>query len=160
MRGLDGITDSMNMSLSKLLELVMYRKSWWATVHWIAKRWTPLSKWIELKTIFQGFAGGTSGKEPTSQAGMWDMGSVPGWGRLSGGGHGNTFYIIVWIIVRTEEPSRGQSIRLQGVQHNWSDFSSSRSVVSNSLWPHKSQHTRLPCPSPTPGVHWDSRPSS
>ena len=36
----------------------------------------------------------------------------------------------------------------------------SRSVVSDSLWPHESQHTRPPCPSPTPGVHWDSRPSS
>ena len=36
----------------------------------------------------------------------------------------------------------------------------SRSVVSNSLWPHESQHARPPCPSPTPGVHWDSRPSS
>jgi len=36
----------------------------------------------------------------------------------------------------------------------------SRSVVSNSLQPHESQHTRLPCPSPTPGVHSDSRPSS
>ena len=36
----------------------------------------------------------------------------------------------------------------------------SRSVVSNSLWPHESQHTRPPCPSPTPGVHLDSHPSS
>ena len=36
----------------------------------------------------------------------------------------------------------------------------SRSVVSDSLWPRESQHTRLPCPSPTPGVHSDSRPSS
>ena len=36
----------------------------------------------------------------------------------------------------------------------------SRSVVSDSLWPHESQHTRPPCPSPTPGVHSDSRPSS
>ena len=36
----------------------------------------------------------------------------------------------------------------------------SRSVVSNSLWSHGSQHARPPCPSPTPGVHWDSRPSS
>ena len=34
------------------------------------------------------------------------------------------------------------------------------SVVSDSLWPHESQHTRPPCLSPTPGVHWDSRPSS
>ena len=36
----------------------------------------------------------------------------------------------------------------------------SRSVVSNSLWPHELQHTRPPCPSPTPGVHSDSRPLS
>ena len=36
----------------------------------------------------------------------------------------------------------------------------SRSVVSNSLPPHESQHTRPPCPSPTPGVHSDSRPLS
>ena len=34
------------------------------------------------------------------------------------------------------------------------------SVVSNSLWPHESQHARPPSPSPTPGVHSDSRPSS
>ena len=34
------------------------------------------------------------------------------------------------------------------------------SVVSDSLWPHESQHARPPCPSPTPGVHSDSRPSS
>ena len=36
----------------------------------------------------------------------------------------------------------------------------SGSVVPNSLWPHESQHTRHPYPSPTPRVHWDSRPSS
>ena len=36
----------------------------------------------------------------------------------------------------------------------------SHSVVSDSLWPHELQHTRPPCPSPTPGVHPDSRPSS
>ena len=36
----------------------------------------------------------------------------------------------------------------------------SRSVVSDSLPPHESQHTRPPCPSPTPGVHSDSSPSS
>ena len=36
----------------------------------------------------------------------------------------------------------------------------SRSVMSNSLWPHELQHTRPPCPSPTPGVHSNSRPSS
>ena len=36
----------------------------------------------------------------------------------------------------------------------------SRSVVSDSLRPHESQHARPPCPSPAPGVHWDPRPSS
>jgi len=36
----------------------------------------------------------------------------------------------------------------------------SRSVMSDSLWPHESQHARPPCPSPTPRVHPDSRPSS
>ena len=36
----------------------------------------------------------------------------------------------------------------------------SHSVVSYSLWPHESQHARPPCPSPSPGVHWDSCPSS
>ena len=36
----------------------------------------------------------------------------------------------------------------------------SHSVVSDSLRPHESQHTRPPCPSPTPEVHWDSCPSS
>ena len=36
----------------------------------------------------------------------------------------------------------------------------SRSVVSNSLWTHEPQHTRPPCPSPTPGIHPNSCPSS
>ena len=36
----------------------------------------------------------------------------------------------------------------------------SRSVVSDSLWPHELQHARPPCPSPIPGVHSDSHPSS
>ena len=54
------------------------------------------------------------------------------------------------------------SYRLEGILHTilLSSVQFSCSVMSNSLWPHESQHTRPPCPSPTPGVYSNSYPMS
>ena len=99
-----------------------------------------------------------------------DVGSVPGLARSPGGGHGSPLQYSClenlmnrgawWATVH--RISKNQTLLMQLSKQICRTISVqfSHSVMSNSLRPHGLQHTRLPCPSPTPGVCSNSCPSS
>ena len=134
--------------------------SWVRKIHWRRDRLPA--------PVFLGFLGGSDGKESAYNVG--DLGSIPGLERSPREGKGcplqysgleNSMDYTVHGVAksRTQLSNFHFHFLFSNSVHIRSD-QISRSVVSDSLRPHESQHARPPCPSPTPGVHLDSRPLS
>ena len=96
------------------------------------------------------------------------QGSAPGCGRAPGGGHGNPLQYS-WLENLMDKGAwwatiyGGQKSQTPLKRFSKYIYIYIRSVAQSCPTlcdPHESQYTRPPCPSPTPGVHWDSRPSS
>ena len=104
MTWLDGITNSTDMNLTELQELVIDREAWCAAVHGVEKSWTPLSN---RTRAVEGLPGGSVVRNLPANAG--DPGSILGLGRPLEKGMATNSSILAWRIPRTEEPGGLQS---------------------------------------------------
>ena len=106
MRWLDGITDSMDMSLSELREMVMDREAWRAAIHGVAKSRTRLSDWTELN-VNGGLPWWLRGNGYPASAG--DAALIPTLGRSLGEGNGAPHQCSCRETLMTGGPGRLQS---------------------------------------------------
>ena len=118
-------------------------RAWWAAVYGVAQSRARL-KWLSSSSSRMDWEFGVSRCKLLHM--RWINSKVQLY--IAQG----TIFNILWETIMEKKIKRNVYICVSSVQ-------SSRSVVSDSLRPHESQHARPPCPSPAPGVHSDSHPS-
>ena len=144
MRWLDGINDSMNMSLSKFWESVMDREAWHAAVHGVTKCGARLSDWTELNLSRASLVAQIVKNLPAMQeTQVWSLGQEDplekGMATHSG--------ILAWWIQWTEEPGSYSPWGCKRVGHDWA---TNTFTLFNGIWHVYSTHRSCHCSCPIP----------